>query len=199
MREHVTVAKGLFASHERLPPCRMGAILTRGDRNEVTYRSSEHAVGRRKSCGGIRGVPICQNRSLEIVNVELAAVAGVSCDHALDGLDTDFSTAVCMGERNGRPAMSDPPGFQEGLGLTCGKLWTAVASEFVSNAEGGEGSSEARYEAFAPSAGLFDDGPVGVAIHDNEIRLTHVCEVICTHLLERVLGWVYIFWGCIWL
>ena len=78
---------------------------------------------------------------------------------------------------------------KERLRLAGRELRPAVDCQLFSDAECAKDAKEAATETFAASLGAFYDGPVGVAIDDNQIRSALVREIIRADLLERVLRW----------
>ena len=91
--------------------------------------------------------------------------------------------------------MMDSPGFQESFCLTCREFGATVTGEFIGDAEGGECPSKTGDEASAASARSLDDRPARVPIDDDEIRLSHVREVVSAHLLEGIVWRVNVFGG----
>ena len=59
-----------------------------------------------------------------------------------------------------------------------------VGRDIFWNAEGYEYGSQVPYKASSPIARTFDNGPVGVAIHNDHISVAFVVEIVCTDALE---------------
>ena len=82
--------------------------------------------------------------------------------------------------------MVNPPVPQELLGVGGSELRATVTGEFIGDAEGHEGALEQVYKTSRTIRGPFHDGPIRVAVNDNQVMFATVLEVVTTYSLERV-------------
>ena len=82
--------------------------------------------------------------------------------------------------------MRDFPCLQEGFCLGSGEFRASIGCQFFSYAKCNEGSTQGSDEPATTTGSFFDNGPVTIAVHRDEIVVALVVEVICNNRLEGV-------------
>ena len=169
MVAHMAVSEGLLASSQGVAPRGVWAVLAGMYRDKVSYRTAEDTESWRQSRCGVRCVPVIKHGPLELADVQFSLITGVTLDHALDGFDAYLSATVGVWERHGGATVADAVVGQKRLRLLGGELWSTIAGQLFSDAEGAEDAVEAVAKASATLLRSFDDGPVRVPVNDDEI------------------------------
>ena len=93
----------------------MRFVIPREDGNEVAYCTSEDTLGWRKLGSWVRCIAMLEHSSLESIYIEFPVRASVGGNHAFRRFDTDFSSAVRVGECYGQEPVVNSPYIEKVL------------------------------------------------------------------------------------
>ncbi len=143
---------------------------------QVAGPASEYSDGRRYLCDRIRYASIAFWNESVLRSPASAVFTPISARQLACGFDTVlvlwWTPQSARNFRVTEAVNSGPPSVV----ISCDIFW---------NAEGYEYGSQVPYKASGPVARAFDNGPVGVSVHDDHVS---VAFVVCTNALERPCG-----------